>query len=101
MAFHAYRLNEIYSNADGTVQFIELVVGAINGESSWSGQSITVTQGSVTHSFSFPRNLPSTTTANTSVLIATQGFAELGLVTPDYIVPANFLFTTSSEFLPR
>jgi Ca2+-binding RTX toxin-like protein len=48
----------------------------------------------VTHSFTFPANLPSESTADTSVLIATQGFADLGIVTPNYIVPAGFLFTS-------
>jgi RTX calcium-binding nonapeptide repeat (4 copies) len=94
MAFHLYRINELYSNASGTVQFIELTVGSSNGESFWSGQSITVTQGGVTHRFTFAQNLPSTATANTSVLLATQAFADLGLVTPNYIIPANFLFTS-------
>ncbi len=31
-------------------------------------------------------------TANTTVLIATQGFANLGIVTPNFIVPSGFLF---------
>ncbi len=93
MAFHLFRINELYSNADGSVQFIELNVGPFNGEDLWQGQSITVTQGGVTHSYTFPNNLPSSATANTSVLIATQGFADLGVVTPDYIVPSGFLFT--------
>ena len=96
MAFHAYKLNELYSNADGTVQFIELVNTGGDRESFWSGQQITVTQGGVTHSFVFTVNLPSTNTAGTSVLIATQAFADLGLVRPDYIVPANFLFTSGA-----
>jgi hypothetical protein len=39
-------------------------------------------------------NLASSSTANHSVLIATQGFADLGIVTPDYIIPAGFLFTS-------
>jgi Ca2+-binding RTX toxin-like protein len=92
MSFHLYDVNEIYSNADGTVQFIELVVGNFAGENGWQGQRITVTQGATTHQFTFPVNLPSTTTNNTSVLIATQGFADLGLIQPDFIVPAGFLF---------
>jgi Ca2+-binding RTX toxin-like protein len=49
-------------------------------------------QGTTEHSFTFPSNLPSSATANTSVLIATQGFADLGIVTPDFIVPSGFLF---------
>jgi serralysin len=93
MSFHLYDITEIFSNADGSVQFIELRVGASNGESFWNGKTITVTQGSNTHTFTFPSDLPSTQTANTSVLLATQGFANLGVVTPNFIIPAGFLFS--------
>jgi serralysin len=93
MSFHLYRINELYSNADGSIQFIELKVGDFAGESFWQGQSISDTQGGTTHTFTFPTNLPSTATNNTSVLIATQGFANLGIATPDFIVPSGFLFT--------
>ncbi|MBI5910227.1 MAG: hypothetical protein HY848_09780 [Betaproteobacteria bacterium] len=93
MSFHIYRLNELYSNADGSIQFIELVVGNVNGESFWQGQTISATQGSTTHTYTFPNDLGSAATANRSVLVATQGFANLGLVAPDFIVPAQFLFT--------
>ncbi len=92
MSFHAYRINELYSSADGKVQFIELNVGSADGESFWQGISISSTSGGLTHTFSFPSNLPSTATSNTSVLIATQGFADLGIVSPNFIVPADFLF---------
>lgn len=93
MSFHTYRINEIYSNADGSIQFIELINGPIGGQSFWRGHDISVTQGSVVHRFDFDKDLPNTNTSNTTVLIATQAFANLGIVTPDYIVPANFLFT--------
>jgi hypothetical protein len=43
--------------------------------------------------FTFPTGLPSSGTANKRVLVATQGFAALGLVTPDYVVPNGFLPT--------
>jgi hypothetical protein len=39
MAFHLYRINELYSNADGTVQFIEMIVGPFSGKSFSQGQS--------------------------------------------------------------
>lgn len=94
MSFHQYKINELYSNASGTIQFIELTVGNANGESHWEGVTLSATGNGVTHSFSFPGDLSSSSTANTSVLIATQGFANLGLLTPDFIVPAGFLFTT-------
>lgn len=93
MSFHLYRINELYSNAEGAIQFIEMSVGNFNGESFWINQSISVTQGGTTHTFTFPTSLPNTFTANTTVLIATQGFANLGIVTPDFIVPDGFLFT--------
>ncbi|MGZ5195141.1 MAG: calcium-binding protein [Ramlibacter sp.] len=93
MSFHLYDIDEIFSSADGTVQFIELTVPNNSGENLWAGHAITVTENGVTHSFTFPTNLPSAATANTHVLIATQGFANLGIVTPDFIVPNGFLFT--------
>ncbi len=93
--FHNYRINELYSNADGSIQFIELTNGPVNGEMFSEGVTMSVTAqgGSASHTFTFPSNLPSSVTANTSVLLATQGFANLGIVTPDFIVPAGFLFT--------
>jgi hypothetical protein len=92
MSFHLYTINELYSNADGAVQFIEMTVGNVNGEGFWAGNIISVSQGGTTHSFTFPTDLPSELTANTTVLIATQGFANLGIVTPDFIIPDGFLF---------
>lgn len=92
--FHTYQINELYSNADGSVQFIELheAFGA-SGQNLLGVHTISVTRGPTTHTFSFATDLPNGNTANTSVLIATPGFAGLGIVTPDYIVPAGFLFT--------
>ena len=96
MSFHTYTLNELYSNADGTVQFIELSNGPFSGQSFWRGHELSVTQGAVVHRFTFPSDLPNTSTGNTTVLVATQAFADLGIVKPDFIVPANFLFTAGS-----
>jgi serralysin len=94
MTFHLYDIDEIFSSADGTVQFIELSVDNHDGEGFWAGQFITVTENGVTHSFQFPTDLPSETTSNTHVLIATQGFVNLGTgVTPNFIIPSGFLFT--------
>lgn len=96
MSFHLFRINELYSNASGSVQFIEFTISNINGESFWQGQSIDVIQGNAVHSFRFTTNLPNPNTANKSVLIVTQSFANLNLITPDYIVPDGFLFTSGS-----
>ncbi len=93
-SFHTFKINELYSNADGKVQFVELLEGSgLNGQNLWSGHVLTSSNGSVTKTFSFSGNLSSSITANRKVLVATQGFADLGIVQPDYIIPAGFLFT--------
>jgi hypothetical protein len=93
-AFHLWKINEIYSNADGSVQFVELM-DQFNGENFLGSLKFQ----STTHTFTFPANLPSSNTAGKRVLIATPGFASLpGAVTPDYTFPsANFLSTIADN----
>lgn len=93
MSFHVFRINEVYSNADGTIQFMEFV-GEQDNQNFWDGHQITSTNGVLTNTYDIAGNLPSSSTNGMSVLLATQGFVDLGLgVTPDYIIPSNFLFT--------
>jgi hypothetical protein len=87
-AFHIVRMAELYSNADGTVQFLEIEALA-PGQQFWGGQRLTSTGGGQTRTFTFPSHLPGDTSGK-SVLIATQGFAALGIVTPDFVVPNGF-----------
>jgi hypothetical protein len=92
-AFHLFRINEIYSSPDGTIQFVEIKESTGSDfESFWQGQRLRSSQGSTVRDFFFPSNLPSTQTASRSVLIATPGFAAAAGVTPDFVVPAPFLF---------
>jgi hypothetical protein len=91
-SFHLWQINELFSNADGTVQFIELSVSA-SGENLLAGQMITSSSpGHTTNTFTFPSNLLFDT-ANKTFLIGTQGFAALNVVAPDYTVPNGFLYT--------
>ncbi len=95
-AFHLFRIDQIYSNADGTVQFVVLScapTSCANGENFWAGQSFASTHAGVTKSITFPTNLPSGNTSGKKVLIGSQGFAALGLVAPDYAIPNGFLAT--------
>ena len=87
-AFHLWRMTEIYSNADGSVQFVELAT-TFNGEHLLANHALTSTHGGSTRTFIFPGNL-AFETAGKSMLVATEGFAALGLVTPDYVVPDRF-----------
>jgi len=57
----------------------------------------TTNAAGVRKGFRFPANLPSANTARRSVLIATPGFAALGLVAPDYTIPARFVPTDAAS----
>jgi len=83
---HTWRFNEIFSNASGTVQFIELKCD-IAGENFVGSLQITTANGT----FTFPGSL-SGSTQNKKLLIATSAFAALpGAPVPDYTIPANFI----------
>jgi hypothetical protein len=87
---HLWRFNEVFSNADGTIQFIELeeCCGAAN-ETALSGKW--VRSDSTGNQYNFPANLPAGTTANKHILLATAGFAALpGAPAPDHIIPDGF-----------
>jgi hypothetical protein len=93
-AFHTFQIEQIFSNADGTVQFVVMHESLnVDGEHQWANHSITPTHNGSGTGFKFPHNLPSSSTHGRRVLIATQGFADLGILTPDFIVPNNFLPT--------
>ena len=92
--FHLFQIEQLFSNADGTVQFVVMhEFTGTNGENLWGGMPLISTHAGVNKTFIFPNNLSSTTTAGRRVLIATQGFAALGIVTPDFVVPNGFLPT--------
>jgi hypothetical protein len=92
-AFHTWRINELYTDATGNYQFVELHEAFnTNGQIFFLGNALTTQQGATTRVFSFPGNLPTSATANKSLLIGTPGFAALNVVTPDFIMQAPFLF---------
>lgn len=117
--FHMFQIEQLYTNSDGTIQFVVLhECCGFDGENFLGGHTLTSTVGSVTKSFTFTSNLPSGATAGARVLIATQGFAAIaqgatvgttyppepppmdrppmpagGPVTPDYVMPDGFLPT--------
>jgi hypothetical protein len=87
--FHLWQISELYSSADGKVQFIELAALA-GGQQFLGGQTITASQGATSHAFTFPSDLPADTTGR-RFLIGTQSMANLGVVAPDFVVPDGFL----------
>ena len=92
-SFHTWRIAELYSDAAGVVQFVELrEASSADFQDQFAGKLLTSQQGSTTRTYTFPTNLANSSTANRRLLIATAAFAALGIVTPDFVVPAPFLF---------
>ncbi|MBA4107285.1 MAG: hypothetical protein C0485_16185 [Pirellula sp.] len=89
-AFHLWDIKEVFSNQDGTVQFIELFTTA-SGETQLDDHKLTATSDGNVVTFTLDHNVASPTT-NKHLLLATAGFAALaGSVAPDYTpLPANF-----------
>ena len=109
--FHLWRITQLYSNASGTVQYVQLEALA-SGQQFLTGHGVTSTQGPTIHSYTFTQALPGDTAVTTggggyygggsvtsymTMLIGTQGFASLNVVPPDYIVPNGFFFTTNGS----
>jgi hypothetical protein len=91
-SFHKWVINEIYSNFDGTVQFIEL----------YSTEDLQDELGSEfllsdLATFQFEFDLPDSATGFRYVLIGTQSYSQApGAVAPDYVIEDNF-FTIDGD----
>src|SRR5258705_1136457 len=79
--FHLFQIDQLFSNADGTVQFVVMhEFTGTDGENLWLGNVLTSTHAGVSKTFTFNRNLPGgmsgygymtpSPTANKRVLIA-------------------------------
>jgi len=89
-AFHLWTVSEVYSSADGSVQFIELRT-TFGSQQFIANQTLRSTNSGGTSSFVFPTNLPSDS-ANTTFILGTSNLASIpGGVVPNYIIPANFV----------
>ncbi len=85
---HTWRVTEVFSNSDRTIQFIEL------GECCGFPNEIGLFNKPVTSNtnvFLFPANLPAGTTANAHILLGTAAFAALpGAPRPDHVISQEF-----------
>lgn len=97
--FHSWEITEVYSNADGSVQYVELFT-------TWDFQDElidhVISSVATATTYTFPTNLDpdaggngNNATANRHFLVATPAFAsQPGAVTPDFVFDAaNFLDT--------
>jgi len=93
---HMWDIAEIYSSADGSVQYVEFFTTGDN-EVGWSGAAIRSIANDST--IAFDTNLEGPT-GNRSVLVATPGFADLpGAVVPDFEIPAGFVATAGDTLV--
>jgi uncharacterized repeat protein (TIGR01451 family) len=98
-AQHLWVINEIFSCADGSVQFVEFFT-TFDGQDLLDNHFLfAVNSGSsITNTFEFLTDLPSASTGGHTFLVATPGFSSLsGGVTPDYTIPTSFVFTASGR----
>ncbi len=92
-AFHLWRVSEMFTDATGQVQFIEMFT-TFSGQQFMTTHTIACTNpgNTQTNTYLFQSNTCAPTN-NKRIVLATAAFAALpGSVTPDYIIPANFLF---------
>ena len=91
--FHLWSIREVYTDASGTLQFIELAT-SFGGQVFVNGQTVSVVNvgGTQTHNFTIPGSSLSGNTANQALLFGTAGLQAAGGPAPDYIIPDNFLF---------
>lgn len=85
---HTWDVNEVFSNADGTIQFVELREANGTPGEVGTGNKLVSSDG-LAHSFTIASNVTAPT-SNRHLLFATQAFANLpGAPTPDQIIPAG------------
>jgi serralysin len=90
MTVQQNRISELYSDASGTIQFIELNIGPDGSPDWWKGVPITSSRNGITNILTIDlHRLP----PDTTLLLATQAFADRSGVTPNFIIPDRFLFS--------
>src|SRR6185503_12801428 len=74
--FHLWTIREVYSNADGSIQYVELTTSS-DFQNVLAGHNLTATSDGSVVTFTFGSSLGSTSTGGHRLLIATPGFAAL------------------------
>lgn len=84
---HTWDVKEVFSNASGTIQYIELIDNGVTGGEVGVGNG-SLTELSFARTHSWANGAVATPTNGRSYLIASQTFANLpGAPTPDVIIP--------------
>ena len=98
-AFHIVNINEVYTNADGTRQFVELISGS-PGQNALAPTWLIAINANGTDTnvvFDFTGNFLPSFNTNEIILLATLGLqADLGIVA-DFTIPDNSIFLTNGR----
>jgi hypothetical protein len=100
-AFHLWQIRELYTNLDGSVQFIELFTSS-SSQQFVGGRQIQITQqgtGTV-HTFTIPADLPGDSSGR-AFIIGTANLPTFGGPTPDFTIPATFAPDNSAFLFPN
>jgi hypothetical protein len=97
---HLWRFTEVFSSADGSVQFIEMRVFDPAGTGEWVINGMELKSNA--NAYYFPNDLPQENTFERWMLVATQAFADLpGAPAPDFIMPENFFDPADDRLVYR
>ena len=96
----SWHLEQLYSNQTGDIEFIVVLeYQNRNDQQALSGSTFASLFSAASHghatgdvtTYLVLDNLPSNQTAGKRFLISSQGFADLGIITPDYVFPNRFM----------
>lgn len=97
---HLWKFKELFSNADGSIQYVEMDVVDPAGTGEWL--TLDKQLASRNHVYIIPVNLPNENTFQRSMLFATPAFAALpGAPAPDFVLPARFFDPAGDELRYR
>ena len=81
-----FRISQVYSNLDGSIQFVELTeMAGLNGQHAFAGLSLTVTSNGIEKQFVFPHDLPTNQTAHLSIVVAAFDGSRMPLTDISYL----------------
>ena len=104
----SWQLEQLYSNQTGDIEFIVIrEFQGRNGQQALTGAQLSSQFAAASHGhgsgdvtfFDFQADLPSNQTAGRRFLVASQGFADLGIITPDFVIPNRFMASASGKLL--
>ena len=101
-SFHLIQINEVFSNADGSIQYVELIARANNQTNLGPTRIVARDAANETETVLFDFVANYAWSNGQTLLVATPGFEAAAGFAPDFVMPANSLiFTPDGRVLFR